>query len=90
MSKDYPDQTFERVARKAGARVLILWERPGPKNTEVAWNACYSVNGWPVIVQTYRSGGGWNVFTAPRTNDVNESIADALNRCGVPAPAGKA
>jgi hypothetical protein len=84
--KIYPDTTFEYIARKAGAQVFVLWEQAGPPKTEIAWHTCYSVNGKPAFVQTYKDGNGWNVFTAASTNDIDESIADALNRCGVPAP----
>lgn len=82
--KVYPDHTFENAARSAGARVVVLWEEKGPKNTEIAWNTCYFVNGRPAIVQTYKDGAGWNVFTPAETNDIDKSVADALNRCGVP------
>jgi hypothetical protein len=85
-TKTYPDQTFERAARDAGAWVHVLWEQPGPKDTLIAWNVAYNVNGAPVIVQTYKDGDGWNVFTCAVTNDVQASIADALARCGVTVP----
>jgi hypothetical protein len=84
-AKVYPNQTFERAARDAGAWVHVLWEQPGPKDTVVAWNVAYNVNGGPVIVQTY-TDSSWVVFTSFDTRDQKESIADALARCGVTVP----
>jgi hypothetical protein len=86
--KTYPDQTFERAARAAGASVSCLWEIKGPAKTKVAWITCYAVNGCPVMVKTYTEGNGWTVYTtvytaAPATNQINETTADALGRCGV-------
>ena len=88
-TKTYPDTTFEKIARKAGASVTLLWEMRGPKDTSVAWMTCYLVNGMPAIVQTYGEGNGWNVFTPGPHLDIEGTLADALNRCKVPAPAKK-
>lgn len=85
--KTYPDTTFEGIARKAGANVRVLWEMKGPENTLIAWMVGYQVNGGVAFVQTYKDGAGWDVFTPSDTRDITASVADALNRCGVPVPA---
>jgi hypothetical protein len=82
--KIYPDQTLEQVARKAGATVLCMWEIPGPSHVSWAWLTCYGINGTVCLVQTYRDGNGWEAYTPCGSNDVATTIADVLNRCGVP------
>ena len=82
----YPDPTFETAAIAAGANVQCLWQMKGPRSTGVAWMECLSVNGSVVLVQTYE-GGGWEVYSACRSNSVAETIADAFARCGITAKA---
>ena len=79
--KVYPNLTFERAAREAGARVIVLWEQPGPRNTGVAWMVGYSINGVVAIVQTFKESGGWDVYTPLARTDATAGIADALARC---------
>ena len=83
--RTYPDQTLENAARKAGVRVVVLWEMKGPANTAVDWMVGYQLGSWPCIVQTYTDGNGWNAFTPNNSNRVDDTIADVFNRCGVPA-----
>lgn len=82
MKAKYPDHTFENAASRAGASVQCLWQMRGPKNTAVAHIECLTINGTLVIVETFE-GGGWEVFTPGHTIDIDETIADALARCGV-------
>ncbi|WP_293862404.1 hypothetical protein [uncultured Alsobacter sp.] len=58
MAKTYPDNRLEKSLRERGARVMCVWQMRGPKGTDVAWMEYLSVDGAPVIVQTYKSGGG--------------------------------
>lgn len=82
----YPDHTLEDAVRAAGARVVVLWEIRGPRNTQIAWQTCMLVNGGLCIVQTFK-GGGWNALTDSPSPDVDATIADVLARCSVPSAA---
>lgn len=84
--RTYPDQTLERAARAAGARIVVLWEMRGPEHTAVDWMVGYQIGKYCVIVQTYTDGNGWNAFLGQKTNDIAQSIADVLNHCEIPAP----
>ena len=86
MTKQYPDHTLEKALRVAGASVKVLWEEKGPRNTSIEWQVCYSVNGSLCLVQTFQDGG-WDALTPCGSVDIIETIADVLNRCGVPVPA---
>lgn len=79
-----PDRTVEMVARKAGAEVRRLWQMRGPPNTSIKWMECLSIGKSTCIVQTFE-GGGWEAYTPGRSNRVDDTLADVLNRCGVPA-----
>jgi hypothetical protein len=81
---DYPDRTLETRVREAGARVAVMWQMRGPKDTGVAWLECFQIGerGDLVIVETFKHGG-WNAFSAPHSNSVNATVADTLERCGV-------
>lgn len=89
MAKIYPDRTVENVARAAGAHVACLWQMKGPPGTLIAWMEAIQIHRTVCIVQTFREGG-WTVYTPCQSNRVDDALADVLNRCGVPAPAGKA
>lgn len=80
----FPDQTLERRIVEAGATVRCMWQMKGPKDTGVAWLVCLMVGkrGDMVIVETFHHGG-WNAFSAPHSNSVDDTIADVLERCGV-------
>jgi hypothetical protein len=65
--------------------VRLAWEIPGPKDTEIAWLSCYFIGAGICIVETFRDGG-WNAFTPCDSIEVEATLADVLNRCGVPAP----
>ncbi len=84
--RTYPDQTLEKALRASGVRVVVLWEIKGPKDTSVDWMVGYQAGSWPVIVQTYTDGNGWNAFTPARTIDVDKTIADVFARCGIREP----
>lgn len=79
----YANRMLELAALKAGAAVRVLWEIDGPKDTSIAKITCLQIGGCVVLVETF-DGGGWEAFSAARTNDVYETIADVLNRCDVP------
>lgn len=82
-----PNNTVETIAAGAGARVQCLWQMRGDRHSGVAWIECLMIGnrGDKVIVTTY-AHGGWDAFTAPHSNRVDDTIADVLNRCGVKAP----
>lgn len=84
--RGYPNSVLADACRKAGAHVGLMWEVPGPKNTAIEWMSCYQIGKSVCIVQTYKEGG-WNAFTPHPGNDIAGTVADVLNRCGVPAPA---
>lgn len=84
--KTYPNNLLADACRKAGAHVQLMWEIPGPKNTMVAWLSCYQIGKSICIVQTFKGHDGWNAFTPCSDNSVSGTIADVLNRCGVPVP----
>lgn len=83
-TKTYPSDALVVAARAAGAHVRLLWEVPGPKDTAIAWMSCYQIGSSACIVQTYADDNGWEAFTPHPSRDVAETIADVLNRCGVP------
>lgn len=87
MSK-FPNRVLEDQARAAGVFVQCLWQTKGPKDTGVAWLECLQIGprGDVVIVETFHHGG-WNAFSAPHSNRVDDTIRDVLERCGVKAPA---
>ena len=76
--KTKPDVTFENAARAAGAQVSLQWEMRG----QPAWVRGYLVNGRVAIVVTHDERN-WDVFTPWPTLSIDESIKDALTRCGV-------
>lgn len=88
--KDFPNNTLEQRAREAGAEVRCVWQTRGPKDTGVAWLECLQIGsrGDFVIVETFKHGG-WNAFSAPHSNRIDDTVADVLERCGVKAPAPK-
>lgn len=88
MSKIYPNQTFEEIARKTSAHVAVLWEIKGPPHTQVAYLTCYLINGRTAILETFKDGKSWEIYTPPNTPDVLSSIADAFNRLGIPSDQG--
>ncbi len=78
-----PSQAFTNAARARNFHVRIMWEIPGPKGTQIEWLSCYQVGLSICIVETFKDGNGWNVFTPGRTNSIDESVDDALARCDV-------
>lgn len=80
----FPNRTLEERAIAAGANVRCMWQIKGPKDTGVAWLECLQIGprGDVVIVETFHHGG-WNAFSAPHSNRVDDTIADVLERCGV-------
>ena len=82
-----PNRTVEDFARAAGANVRVMWQMPGPNDTGVAWLECLMVGdrGDMVIIETFKHGG-WNAFTAPHSNRVDDTLIDVMRRCGVKAP----
>jgi hypothetical protein len=71
--KVYPDTTLQRELEKAGLPAKLLWEIPGPKDTDVAWMSCYGVHGSVVIVQTYGIGG-WEAYTPCPFPEVDRTV----------------
>jgi hypothetical protein len=88
MSKIYPSTALVDTIRKLvpDAAVRCLWEVKGPKDTGIAWMACYAIGKSLCIVQTFTEGG-WTAYTPNAENDVAATVADVLNRCQVPLPA---
>lgn len=82
--KTYPDDTLVKAARATGAVARYLWQVKNPGGSRVAWLECWQIGGSIAMIQTF-DGGGWDVFTPCASRDVAETIADALNRCGVKA-----
>jgi len=82
MPKIYPNHVIEDAAREAGAFVCCLWEVKGPKDTDIAWMSAFNINGVIALVQTYKSGG-FEVYTPGSHLSIDETINDALARCGV-------
>lgn len=78
--KIYPDHTLEERCREAGANVSVLWEIPGPKDTDIVWMVAYAIGKGLCIVQTFRSGG-WNALTDNPSGAIDETVADVLSRC---------
>ena len=89
MSKVYPNRTVEEAARAAGAQVVCLWQMKGPPHTLIEWMEGLLINGTVCLIQTFREGG-WQAYTPCQSNRTDDTLADVLNRCGVPAPAGEA
>lgn len=79
--KTYPNRDIENAARRAGARVTCLWEIPGPKDTGIAWMSALSINGAIAIVQTYKDGGGYEVFTPTVFRNVDETVKYIMADC---------
>lgn len=86
MSK-FPSHVLEEQAIAAGATVRCMWQTRGPKDTGVAWLECLQIGprGDVVIVETFHHGG-WNAFSAPHSNSVDDTIRDVLERCGAKGP----
>jgi hypothetical protein len=78
-SAKYPSNILETKLRERGISVRCLWQENGPKNTAIAWQECLLVNGTPVIVQTFASGG-WQAYTPNQSNDVEATINDVIER----------
>lgn len=87
--RESPSAVFADAARAAGAEVRLGWEIPGPDGTLVEWLSCYLVNGSVAIVETFKDGGGWDVFTPCGQNNTDATLADAFNRLGVKSPGGE-
>lgn len=87
-SSKFPNRTLEDQLRAAGVSVQCMWQMRGQRGTGVAWLECLQVGrrGDMVIVETF-GHGGWNAFTAPHSNSVNDTITDVMVRCGVKEPA---
>lgn len=79
--KIYPDTTLEDKCREAGATVRLMWEVPGPKNTGIAFIACYLIGTTACLVETFK-GGGWDAFTPNQSNNIVDAVNDVLSRCG--------
>ena len=77
--KTYPDNTLLRALNERGLNARVQWEIPGPKDTQVAWMTGIWVNNSIVIVQTFE-GVGWEAYTPPKVNDVDQTIADVIER----------
>lgn len=79
----YPDHTLENAVRAAGHSCRCLWEMKGPPRTLIAWLVAYDINGRVCIVQTFKDGNGWNVYTACNSIGIDDTVADVLARCGL-------
>lgn len=81
----YADRTLENALRERThnrVNVALMWEMRGPENTGVAWLSCFIVNGTLLIVETFKDGG-WNALTSDRSNRVDETINDVIERCAI-------
>lgn len=78
----HPDSTIADRCREAGARVRLVWEERGPKNTGVAFLTCYLINDTLCIVSTF-SRGGWDAYTPCGEVLIENAVADVMRRCGV-------
>lgn len=79
MPKTYPDRFLQNALREKDLEARLMWDMKGPKDTSIAWVSCYVVNRSLVLVETFE-GGGWEAFTPPQTNHINETIDDVLQR----------
>lgn len=72
--KSYPNVAIQRAINSldGGAPCRLLWEMPGPKNTQIAWLSCYSAGKGTFIVRTYKDGNGYDVLCT----DMNPPIDD--------------
>lgn len=80
--KIHPDSTLADRCRAAGVRVRLLWEIPGPENTQIAWLSCYAVGPSMCIVETFAKGG-WNVMTPIMESNMDAAVTDVMDRCAV-------
>lgn len=81
--KVYPNTVLADRARAADFHCRLMWEIPGPKDSQIAWLSCYQIGLSLCIVETFKGENGWNAFTPARTNNIDETIADVLARCDV-------
>jgi hypothetical protein len=81
MTKQQPDTTLQEKLREQGVSCRLQWEMRGPKDTLVAWLSCYLVNGYLVIVETYKDNCGWEAFTPSGSIKIDETVADVIARC---------
>lgn len=77
--KVFPNQALEKRLIAEGVAVVCMWQLRGPENTGVAWLECLMANHVMLIVETYRDGG-WEVFTAAQSVDVDLTVAEVLSR----------
>lgn len=77
-TKTYPNTTLEKALRERGVPIRLMWEVPGPKDTMVAWLSCYLVNARVVIVQTYKDGNGWQVYTPVEDATITGTVEQVI------------
>jgi hypothetical protein len=58
-----PNHTWANEQRAAGKIARLLWEIPGPKDTEIAWLSCYAFGTNVAIVETFKDKNGYMVLT---------------------------
>ena len=79
MTKTYPSHVLADALRERGLDCRLMWEIPGPKNTEVAWLSCYLVQSDICIVSTYK-GGWWGAYTPSGKTEAGAIVEDVIVR----------
>lgn len=78
--KTYPSHVLAEALRANNIGVCLLWEIPGPRDTEIAWLSCYQVSMQICIVETFHDCG-WQAFTPNTENGTDATVKDVMNRC---------
>lgn len=81
-SKTYPSHVLTDALRDKNVTAQLMWEIPGPKDTQIAWLSCYLIGSCLCVVQTFQGGDGWLALTSNGENNTDAAIADVVARSG--------
>jgi hypothetical protein len=83
--KTYPNTVLVDALQDMGIYRRLMWEIPGPKNTELEWISCYLVEvpGQDISiihVVTFKDYNGWDVLVSVNQVKIQETIDEVLRR----------
>lgn len=83
-TKTYPSRVLVDELFKRDIPCSLMWEIPGPKDTQIAFLSAYLIRARVVIVQTWKDGNGWEVYMPAKENMIQATVEEVIAHCTLP------